>query len=64
MPELTRRRSADSHRESWSIYCDDVRVGTIAKSGGVPLESERWNWSCGLYPGVEPGQHRGGSAAS
>jgi hypothetical protein len=64
MAKLTRRRSFDPHRESWSVYYDDVRVGTIAKSAGVPLESEQWNWSCGFYPGVETGQQRGGSAAS
>jgi hypothetical protein len=29
MPALTRRRSNDSHAESWLIFYGDVQVGTI-----------------------------------
>jgi hypothetical protein len=64
MPALTRRRSTDAHRESWSIYYDDVRVGTIGKRAGVLVEVDQWGWSLGFYPGLEPGQHRSGSAAT
>jgi hypothetical protein len=62
MPELTRRRSSDPHRESWSVYYDNVRVGTIGRRAGVPIEVDQWGWSCGFYPGPEPGQYRSGSA--
>ena len=63
MPTLTRRRSTDdTHRESWSIYYDDIRVGTIGRRAGVPIEVDQWGWSCGFYPGLEPGQRRSGSA--
>jgi hypothetical protein len=62
MPELTRRRSSDPHRESWSIYYDDVGIGTIGKRAGVPVEVDQWGWSLGFYPGLEPGQRRSGTA--
>jgi hypothetical protein len=48
---LTRRRSDDPHRESWTIFYDDVRVGTIGKRAGVPVDVDQWGWSCGFYPG-------------
>jgi hypothetical protein len=64
MTTLTRCRNNDPHCEGWRIFYGDVQVGTIAKSAGMPLESKQWNWSCGFYPGVEPGQQRSGSAAS
>jgi hypothetical protein len=64
MPALTRRSSTDPHRESWSIYRGDVRVGTIGKRAGVPVEFDQWGWSLSFYPGLEPGQHRSGSAAT
>jgi len=56
--------STDAHRESWSIFYDDVRVGTIGKRAGVLVEVDQWGWSLGFYPGLEPGQHRSGSAAT
>jgi hypothetical protein len=64
MPTLTRRRNNDPHRESWSIYYDDVRVGTIGKRAGVPVEVDLWGWSLGFYPGLEPGQRRSGTAST
>jgi hypothetical protein len=64
MPKLTRRRSADPHRESWNVYYDDVRIGAISKRSGVPVDVDQWGWSCGFYPGLHPGQHRYGSAAT
>jgi hypothetical protein len=57
-----RRRNNDPHRESWGIYYDDVRVGTIGKRAGVPVEVDQWGWSCGFYPGLDPAQYRSGSA--
>jgi hypothetical protein len=34
MPTLTRRRSHDSHRETWVVFYGDVPVGTIAERAG------------------------------
>jgi hypothetical protein len=62
MPSLTRRRSDDTHRESWVVYYGDVPVGTIGKRAGVPVKVDQWGWSCGFYPGLHPGQHQYGSA--
>ena len=62
MPQLTRRRSDDPHRESWHVYYGDVRVGTISRRAGVPVDVDQWGWSCGFYPGLHPGQHHDGSA--
>ena len=45
MPVLTRRRTDDTHRESWTIFYDDVRVGTIGKRAGVPIKVDQWGWS-------------------
>jgi hypothetical protein len=62
MLQLTRRRNADRRRETWHVYYGDVRVGTIGERAGVPVDVDQWSWSCGFYPGLEPGQHRDGSA--
>jgi hypothetical protein len=64
MTALTRRRSDDPHRESWSVYNGDVRAGTIGRRAGVPVDVDQWDWSLGFYPGLKPGQHRSGSAAT
>jgi hypothetical protein len=37
MLALTRRRSNDPHRKSWSIYYGNVRIGTIGRRAGVPV---------------------------
>ena len=58
MSKLIRRRSDDPHREGWHVYYGDVRVGTIGKRAGVPVDVDQWGWSCGFYPGLHPGQHR------
>jgi hypothetical protein len=50
MPAPTRRRSNDPHRESWSIFYGDVRIGTIGKRVGVPIEVDQWGWSLGFRP--------------
>ncbi|MCP3400201.1 hypothetical protein [Bradyrhizobium sp. CCGB20] len=61
-PTLTRRRSDNPHQKGWQIYFGDVRVGTIGTRAGVPTTVSQWAWSCGFYPGLEPGQHRNGAA--
>jgi len=48
----------DPHRQGWYVYCADVRVGWIGQRAGVPKTGHQWDWSCGFYPGIEPGQHR------
>jgi hypothetical protein len=64
MPTLTRRRSHDSDRETWIVFYGDIPVGTIGERAGVPADLEQWGWTCGFYPGVEPGQHQDGTAAT
>jgi len=61
MPELTRRPDNDPHRKGWNVYFGDVRVGQIGIRAGVPVDSEQWGWSCGFYPGCDPGQHYNGA---
>jgi hypothetical protein len=62
MSKLSRRRSKDSPQESWQIFFGDVPVGWIGILTGVPVDVAQWGWRCGFYPGMEPGQHREGSA--
>jgi hypothetical protein len=62
MPALTRRRSPDAPKECWHVYYGDVHAGTIAIRAGVPHDEDPWGWSCGFYPGCEPGEHTYGSA--
>src|SRR5277367_4235417 len=64
MPALTRRRSDNPHRVTWHVYYGAVRVGTIGERAGVPVDVDKWGWSCGFYPGVYPRQHRSGTAAT
>ena len=64
MPALTRRRSDNPHHEVWHVYYDDVHVGTISERAGVPVDVDQLGWTCGFYPGLHPGEHRYGSAAS
>jgi len=65
MSELSRRRVNDQP-ESWHIhYAGGVRVGAIAERSGIPASSDqRWQWSCGFYPGSHPREHRHGTAVS
>jgi hypothetical protein len=44
------------------VYYGDVHVGTIARRTGCPVDVDQWEWKCGFYPGMEPGQHQGGTA--
>ena len=61
MPELTRRPTDDPHREGWLIYFGDVRVGQIGMRAGVPVDRPQWGWSCGFYPGCDPGEQMHGT---
>lgn len=38
-------------------------VGTIARRAGCPVDVDQWEWGCGFYPGTDPGQGDGGTAA-
>jgi hypothetical protein len=62
MPALTRRRYPEAREECWRIYSGDVHVGTIAIRAGIPHDKDPWGWSCGFYPGSEPGEYRSGTA--
>ena len=62
MPALTRRRSPEAREECWHIYSGDVHVGTIAIRAGIPHDGDPWGWSCGFYPGSEPGEYLYGTA--
>src|SRR5271167_3556000 len=62
MPALTRRRYPE-RPDCWHVYYGDVHVGTIAIRSGCPIDVDQWSWSCGFYPGMEPGEHQDGTAA-
>lgn len=62
MPELTRRRYRLRREECWHVDYGDVQVGAIARRSGAPIDGPQWEWSCGFYPGTEPGQHSTGTA--
>ena len=64
MPALTRRRDPNSREEAWRIFYGDVRVGTIGRRFGNPPGTDPWSWHCGFTPGSEPGDSKGGTAAS
>jgi hypothetical protein len=36
----------------------------IGRRAGVPVAAAQWAWSCGFYPGMEPGAHKSGVAES
>jgi hypothetical protein len=63
MPELTRRRSADHRHKCWHIYYGDFHDGTIVERVGNPHDNQ-WQWSCGFYPGSEPGEISSDTAAT
>jgi hypothetical protein len=46
----------------WFVYWGDVRVGHIGKRAGVPTHAPQWGWTCGFYPGCDPGQSTNGVA--
>jgi hypothetical protein len=61
MPQLTRRPDNDPHREGWFVYFGDVRIGHIGRRTGVPTHAPQWGWTCGFYPGCDPGQQTHGT---
>ena len=61
MHVFTRRRYPE-RQDCWHVYCGDVHVGTTARRTGCPADVDQWEWSCGFYPGMEPGQHRSATA--
>jgi hypothetical protein len=60
MAELTRRADKD-HKQSWSVYYGDVRVGHIGIRAGVPNNADQWSWSCGFNPGCDRGEQKHGT---
>jgi hypothetical protein len=63
MPVLTRRRDRNANQETWLIFYDgDVRVGSIGLRSGNPTTTDPWSWSCGFYPGSDPGDCSSGTA--
>jgi hypothetical protein len=64
MPAITRRCSDNPHLVTWHVHHADVHIGTIGERAGVPVDVDQWQWSCGFYPGLHPGQHRYGTAPS
>jgi hypothetical protein len=60
MTELT-RRPAKGPDLGWVVYFGDVRVGHIGKRTGVPVSEPQWGWTCGFYPGCDPGQQTNGT---
>jgi hypothetical protein len=61
---LTRRLDRNCAQETWRIYYGDVHVGTISERAGNPTGGDQWQWRCGFYPGSEPGECTGGTAAT
>jgi hypothetical protein len=55
MTELT-RGPAKGPDLGWFVYFGDVRVGHIGLRTGVPVLEPQWGWTCGFYPGCDPGQ--------
>jgi len=45
---LTRRRDDEAQEECWLIFYGDVQVGTIKMRTGVPVDVDKWGWSCGF----------------
>jgi hypothetical protein len=52
------------HQVTWHVYYGDVHIGMMGQRAGVPVDVDQWQWSCGFYPGLHPGQHRYGTAAT
>jgi hypothetical protein len=50
--------------EAWLIHYADVEVEQIEKIEVLPHVGVTWHWRCGFYPGCEPGEIRGGDAAT
>jgi hypothetical protein len=59
---LTRRRDLEAPDECWHVYYGDVHAGTISIRAGIPHDEDPWGWSCGFYPGSDPGECTSGTA--
>jgi hypothetical protein len=57
MPTTPTRRRYPERTDCWHVYYGDIHVGTIARRVGCPADVDQWEWACGFYPGMEPGQH-------
>jgi hypothetical protein len=64
MPPLTRRRDPDASQETWLINYDDIRVGSISRRAGVPVDKDQWGWSVGFHPASDRGLRATGTAKS
>src|SRR3954447_3543033 len=62
LPRLTRRRYRGAPSETWHIWYDGVRVGTIAAVKSP--KGSHWAWTCGFHTGFPDGKERGGTAQS
>ncbi len=56
--QVTRR--ADAEPDSWSIWYDNVCVGSIAKQPWNTQHGIRWLWTCGFQPGATPKDYSSG----
>ena len=63
MPDLTRRRYPE-RPDCCHVYYGDVHVGTITMRSGNPHATDQWEWSCGFYPGEDPGDRRTWTSAT
>jgi hypothetical protein len=61
MPALTRKLSRD-RSDCWHVYFGDVHVWMIARCVGNPGAAQQWQWLCGFYPGLNPGEQLVGTA--
>ena len=55
---------AAHNRQCRHVYYGGVHVGTIAERVGNPHDTDQWQWSCGFYPGSEPGEISSDTAAT
>lgn len=62
MPAVT-RRADNPHREVWHGHLRG-RAGRLNRPARRrPVGVAQWQWSCGFYPGCDPGEHINGVAA-
>jgi hypothetical protein len=64
MPALTRRRSKDSHAESWQIFYGDVQVGTIKTRSGNTWNTPSWECAADSIRAAILGECASGTAAT
>jgi hypothetical protein len=64
MTALTRRRNNDPIVTAGLSSMAMFRSARSPRAPACRSNPSGWNWLYGFYPGIEPGQQRGGSAAS